>query len=103
MPQVERDAPAVGAPVQPVQAELGARQPLPDGAGVRAAQDGQGGRAQENQPPARPQEARRLYAQDPAVLRGRLAVRVMTWMVPAGNVAFAPVNVPSSVAEAMAD
>jgi uncharacterized protein len=49
-----------------------------------------------------PEEARRLYSRDPAVLRGRLAVQVMTWMVPAGNVGFTPVKVPSSVAEAMA-
>jgi hypothetical protein len=43
MSQVELDPPTVGAPVEPVQAELGPHEPLPDGAGVRAAQDHQRG------------------------------------------------------------
>src|SRR5262245_20765737 len=40
---------------------------------------------------------------DPAVRAGRLAVDVMTWMMPAGNIQFAKVRAPRSVAEAMAD
>jgi hypothetical protein len=32
-----------------------------------------------------------------------LAVEVMTWMMPAGNIQFAQVRAPRSVAEAMAD
>ena len=35
-----------------------------------------------------PETARRLSNDDPAVRAGRLAVEVMTWMVPAGNVRF---------------
>ena len=35
-----------------------------------------------------PETARRLSNEDPAVQAGRLAVEVMTWMVPAGNVRF---------------
>lgn len=46
----------------------------------------------------------REYAEaDPAVRAGRLAVEVMTWMMPAGNIQFAQVRAPRSVAEAMAD
>jgi uncharacterized protein YciI len=37
---------------------------------------------------------------DPAVLAGRLAVEVMTWMMPAGNLRFANVRPPHSMAEA---
>jgi hypothetical protein len=48
-----------------------------------------------------PETARRLYSADPAVRAGRLAVEVMTWMVPAGNVRFENVRLPRSVAEAM--
>ena len=44
--------------------------------------------------------ARRLNNQDPAVQAGRLAVEVMTWMVPAGNVRFENVPAPRSMAEA---
>jgi uncharacterized protein len=47
-----------------------------------------------------PETARRLYESDPAVQRGRLAVEVMTWMVPAGNVRFEQVRHPRSMAEA---
>jgi len=45
-------------------------------------------------------EARRLYADDPAVLAGRLSIEVMTWLVPAGNVQFSDVVFPRSMAEA---
>jgi uncharacterized protein len=47
-----------------------------------------------------PEAARDLYATDPAVQAGRLAVQVMTWLVPAGNVHFDPVRHPRSMAEA---
>ena len=47
--------------------------------------------------------ARRLSEQDPAVQVGRLAVQVMTWMVPAGNLHFEDVRAPRSMAEAGAD
>ena len=45
--------------------------------------------------------ARQLYANDPAVRAGRLAVEVMTWMVPAGSIRFERVTHPRSMAEAM--
>jgi len=47
-----------------------------------------------------PDAARVLAAADPAVLAGRLAVEVGTWMVPAGQVRFEKVRVPRSVADA---
>jgi uncharacterized protein YciI len=47
--------------------------------------------------------ARELASQDPAVLAGRLAERVQTWMMPAGNLSFHQVRAPRSVAEATAD
>jgi len=47
-----------------------------------------------------PETARRLSNEDPAVRAGRLAVEVMTWMVPAGNVHFESVPAPRSMAEA---
>ena len=50
-----------------------------------------------------PETARRLSQDDPAVQAGRLAVQVMTWMVPAGNVHFEDVPAPRSMAEAEAD
>ena len=50
-----------------------------------------------------PQTARRISAEDPAVQAGRLAVEVMTWMVPAGNVRFEDVAAPRSLAEADED
>jgi uncharacterized protein len=47
--------------------------------------------------------ARRLSTEDPAVRAGRLAVEVMTWMVPAGNIHFENVAPPRSMAEAGGD
>jgi len=47
--------------------------------------------------------ARRLSDEDPAVRAGRLAIEVMTWMVPAGNVRFEDVPAPRSLAEAEED
>ena len=47
-----------------------------------------------------PATARELCNADPAVRAGRLAVEVMTWMVPAGNIRFANVPAPRSMAEA---
>lgn len=46
-----------------------------------------------------PATARELCSADPAVRAGRLAVQVMTWMVPAGNVHFENVRAPRSMAE----
>jgi len=43
--------------------------------------------------------ARELCSADPAVRAGRLAVQVMTWMVPAGNLRFENVSAPRSLAE----
>ncbi|WP_427891945.1 YciI family protein [Kribbella sp. GL6] len=46
-------------------------------------------------------ETARSHAEaDPAVRSGRLAVTVMTWMMPAGNLQFGVVHPPRSVAEA---
>jgi uncharacterized protein YciI len=50
-----------------------------------------------------PETARELSSADPAVRAGRLAVQVMTWMVPAGNIRFEDVPAPRSMAEAAAD
>jgi uncharacterized protein len=50
-----------------------------------------------------PETARRVSEEDPAVRAGRLAVQVMTWMVPAGNLSFEDVPAPRSMAEAEAD
>jgi|SRR5262245_13247403 len=47
--------------------------------------------------------ARRLCNEDPAVRAGRLAVQVMTWMMPAGNIRFQPAPPPRSMAEAEED
>jgi uncharacterized protein len=47
-----------------------------------------------------PEQARELYASDPAVQAGRLGVEVLTWMVPVGNVRFESVTRPRSTAEA---
>jgi uncharacterized protein len=49
-----------------------------------------------------PATARKLCSADPAVRAGRLAVQVMTWMVPAGNIHFENVPAPRSSAEASA-
>lgn len=49
-------------------------------------------------------ETARQHAEaDPAVRAGRLAVNVMTWMMPAGNLQFRKVKAPRSIAEAAAD
>jgi uncharacterized protein len=46
------------------------------------------------------QETARAYAEaDPAVRVGRLAVTVLTWMMPAGNLKFGKVRAPRSRAE----
>jgi uncharacterized protein len=50
-----------------------------------------------------PETARRISSEDPAVQAGRLAVEVMTWMVPAGNIRFENVAAPRSLAEAAED
>jgi uncharacterized protein len=50
-----------------------------------------------------PETARRLSSDDPAVQAGRLAVEVMTWLVPTGNVRFENVPAPRSLAEAEED
>ena len=50
-----------------------------------------------------PETARRVTSEDPAVRAGRLAVEVMTWRVPSGNVHFATVPAPRSMAEAAED
>ncbi|TCC58032.1 hypothetical protein E0H73_27195 [Kribbella pittospori] len=47
--------------------------------------------------------ARAQVEADPAVLAGRLAVDVMTWMMPAGNLQFVKVRPPRSIAEAAED
>jgi uncharacterized protein YciI len=44
--------------------------------------------------------ARELYADDPAVRAGRLAVQVATWLVPTGGATFPGVRLPASTAEA---
>jgi hypothetical protein len=47
--------------------------------------------------------ARRHAEADPAVQIGRLAVKVMTWMMPAGNLQFGQVKAPRSMAEVIGD
>src|SRR5438874_2448962 len=47
------------------------------------------------------EEARRLKEADPAVQAGRFSLRIMSWQVPAGAVAFTPTRFPHSVAEAI--
>jgi uncharacterized protein len=50
-----------------------------------------------------PATARANAEGDPAVRAGRLAVNVMTWMMPAGNLQFTKVRAPRSIAEATGD
>jgi uncharacterized protein len=47
-----------------------------------------------------PEEARELSERDPAVRAGRLAIKVVPWMLPAGAVAFSPARFPRSMEEA---
>lgn len=50
------------------------------------------------------QATARAHAEaDPAVQSGRLAVNVMTWMMPTGNLHFTQVRAPRSIAEATTD
>jgi uncharacterized protein len=49
---------------------------------------------------ADPDQARELSERDPAVRAGRLAVRVVPWMLPAGAIAFSRTRFPRSIAEA---
>ena len=50
------------------------------------------------------QATARTHAEaDPAVRAGRLAVSVMTWLMPAGNIQFSTVRPPHSLAEAAED
>ena len=48
---------------------------------------------------ATPEEARTLAEQDPAVRIGRLSVKSIPWMVPAGAMRFSPTHFPRSLAE----
>ena len=50
-----------------------------------------------------PERARELKEQDPAVQIGRFSVEVISWMVPAGAMAFSPARFPRSVAEVEGD
>jgi hypothetical protein len=47
-----------------------------------------------------PERARELKEQDPAVKIGRLAVKAIPWIVPAGAMSFSATRFPRSVAEA---
>jgi uncharacterized protein YciI len=47
-----------------------------------------------------PERARELKEQDPAVQIGRLAVKVIPWIVPVGAISFSRIRFPRSVAEA---
>jgi uncharacterized protein YciI len=47
-----------------------------------------------------PERARELKEQDPAVRIGRLAVKVIPWIVPAGAISFSRARFPRSIAEA---
>ncbi|RZT77513.1 hypothetical protein EV382_0662 [Micromonospora violae] len=44
-----------------------------------------------------PDEARELYHNDPAVRAGQLVARVMSWLVPEGNLRFEGVPMPQSM------
>jgi uncharacterized protein YciI len=46
-----------------------------------------------------PEEARALMEQDPAVLAGRLSVKVIPWMVPRGAMSFSQTQLPRSVSD----
>jgi len=46
-----------------------------------------------------PEKARELRAQDPAVIAGRLSIKVIPWRVPRGAVHFTPTRFPRSIAE----
>ena len=47
----------------------------------------------------RPERARELKAQDPAVVAGRLSIQVIPWRVPGGAAHFTPTSFPRSLAE----
>ncbi|MFG2046894.1 YciI family protein [Micromonospora sp. NPDC048935] len=49
-----------------------------------------------------PDEARALYADDPAVRAGRLVAQVASWLVPEGNVRYEGVPIPRSMLAAAA-
>ena len=49
-----------------------------------------------------PERARELKEQDPAVLAGRLSVKVIPWLVPAGVISFSG-RLPRSIAGATGD
>ena len=46
-----------------------------------------------------PEKARELRAQDPAVIAGRLSIKVIPWRVPRGAFHFTPTRFPRSIAE----
>ena len=48
---------------------------------------------------ATPEEARALVEEDPAVRIGRLSVKTIPWMVPAGAMRFSRTHFPRSVSE----
>jgi uncharacterized protein YciI len=48
---------------------------------------------------ATPEEARALLEEDPAVRIGRLSVKPIPWMVPAGAIQFSRTHFPRSLAE----
>ena len=50
-----------------------------------------------------PETARTLSTADPAVKAGRLAVQVMTWLVPTNNIQFTKATAPRSTTEATED
>ncbi len=44
-----------------------------------------------------PEKVRELRAQDPAVIAGRLSIKVIPWRVPRGAVHFTPTSFPRSL------
>jgi uncharacterized protein len=48
-----------------------------------------------------PEQARELKEKDPAVRAGRFSVKVLSWQVPGGAIAFSATRFPRSVMEAM--